>query len=48
LSSTNGKEKTDINQLLKELSTSRKGLSSSQVESRLQQYGANELPEKKS
>ena len=47
MSSTNGKEKTDINQLLKELSTSRKGLSSSQVESRLQQYGANELPEKK-
>jgi H+-transporting ATPase len=47
LASTEGTEEIDIDQLLEKLSASREGLSSSEVEKRLQQYGPNELPEKK-
>jgi H+-transporting ATPase len=40
-------KKTDIEDLLGKLSSSKKGLSSSEAEKRLQQYGPNALPEKK-
>ena len=40
-------KKTPIDELLKQLSADRKGLSSSEAEKRLQQYGTNEIQEKK-
>jgi H+-transporting ATPase len=40
-------KKAEINELLDKLSTSKKGLSSSEARGRLQQYGFNEVPEKK-
>ena len=40
-------KKADINELLTKLSTTKNGLSSSEAEKRLQQYGTNEIPEKK-
>ncbi len=39
--------KTPVDDLLKRLSTSKKGLSSSEVKNRLEQYGPNDIPEKK-
>jgi len=40
-------KKADIDELLKKLAADQKGLSSSEVEKRLQQYGPNEIQEKK-
>jgi H+-transporting ATPase len=40
-------KKADIDELLKKLSATQKGLSSSEAEKRLQQYGTNEIQEKK-
>jgi len=40
-------KKADIDELLKQLSANQKGLSSSEAEKRLQQYGPNEIQEKK-
>lgn len=40
-------KENDVEKMLEKLSASKKGLSSSEVEKRLQQYGPNELPEKK-
>jgi len=40
-------KKTDIDELLKKLAANQKGLSSSEAEKRLQQYGPNEIKEKK-
>ena len=40
-------KKADIDELLKKLSTSPKGLSASEAENRLAQYGPNEIEEKK-
>jgi H+-transporting ATPase len=40
-------KKAEINELLDKLTTSKKGLSSSEARERLQQYGPNEIPEKK-
>jgi H+-transporting ATPase len=40
-------KKTDIDELLKKLAANQKGLSSSEAEKRLQQYGPNEIQEKK-
>jgi H+-transporting ATPase len=40
-------KKASVDELLGRLSASKKGLSSSEVEKRLQQYGFNEIPEKK-
>jgi H+-transporting ATPase len=40
-------KKTPIDELLKQLSADQKGLSSSEAEKRLQQYGSNEIQEKK-
>jgi H+-transporting ATPase len=40
-------KKADIDELLKKLSANQKGLSSSEAEKRLQQYGPNEIQEKK-
>jgi H+-transporting ATPase len=45
--STEEAKKTSINELLKKLSASKKGLSASEVKERIQEYGANEIPEKK-
>jgi H+-transporting ATPase len=45
--STEDLKKADINELLHKLSTSKKGLSSSDAKERIQQYGLNEIPEKK-
>jgi H+-transporting ATPase len=45
--STDEAKKTDIDKLLEKLVTDRKGLSSSEAEKRLQQYGPNEIQEKK-
>jgi len=47
LASTKEAEKTDVTKLLEKLSASSQGLSSNEVEKRLQSYGPNELPEKK-
>jgi hypothetical protein len=44
---TDDAKKTSVNELLRRLSASEKGLSSSEVIRRLQQYGPNEIPEKK-
>jgi len=40
-------KKADVDELLKKLSANQKGLSSSEAEKRLQQYGPNEIQEKK-
>jgi H+-transporting ATPase len=40
-------KKTDTDELLKKLAANQKGLSSSEAEKRLQQYGPNEIQEKK-
>ena len=40
-------KKTSIHELLKKLSSSKQGLSTSEAERRLQKYGANEIPEEK-
>jgi H+-transporting ATPase len=40
-------KKADIDELLKKLAVDQKGLSSSEAEKRLQQYGSNEIQEKK-
>lgn len=45
--STEDAKKAEINELLDKLSASKKGLSSSQAQERFQQYGPNEIPEKK-
>ncbi|MBT0159455.1 plasma-membrane proton-efflux P-type ATPase [Candidatus Bathyarchaeota archaeon A05DMB-2] len=45
--STEEAKKVHTDDLFKKLSSSEKGLSSSEAEKRLQQYGANEIPEKK-
>ena len=42
-----GAENNDVDKMLEKLSASKEGLSSSEVEKRLQRYGPNELPEKK-
>ena len=47
MGSTEGAEKTSVEELLEKLSASKEGLSSSEAERRLQRYGSNELPEKK-
>jgi H+-transporting ATPase len=44
---TDEAKEADIDELLKKLSANQKGLSSSEVEKRLQQYGPNEIQEKK-
>jgi H+-transporting ATPase len=47
LLSTEDAKKVNVDELLKKLATNRTGLSSSEVEKRLQQYGPNEIQEKK-
>jgi H+-transporting ATPase len=47
LLSTEEAKKVSVNELLSKLSASKTGLSSSEAEKRLQQYGPNEIPEKK-
>ena len=47
LLSTEDVKKANVDELLSSLSASRDGLSSSEAEKRLQQYGPNEIPEKK-
>jgi H+-transporting ATPase len=47
LISTEEAKKASINELFKTLSSSEKGLSASEAEGRLQQYGYNEIAEKK-
>ena len=44
---TDEAKKADIDELLKKLSANQKGLSSSEAEKRLEQYGPNEIQEKK-
>jgi H+-transporting ATPase len=44
---TEDAKKTSIDDLFNKLSASKKGLSSSEAEKRLQQFGPNEIPEKK-
>jgi len=44
---TDEAKEADIDELLKKLSANQKGLSSSEAEKRLQQYGPNEIQEKK-
>ena len=44
---TEDAKKATVNELLSRLSATKEGLSSSEAEKRLQQYGPNELPEKK-
>jgi H+-transporting ATPase len=44
---TEDAKKADIDELLKKLSANQKGLSSSEAEKKLQQYGPNEIQEKK-
>jgi len=46
LNAENAKKAT-IDELLGKLSASRTGLSSTQAEERLKQYGSNEIPEEK-
>ena len=45
--STDKAKETYIDELFQKLSSSKNGLSSSEAEKRLQQYGPNEIPEKK-
>jgi H+-transporting ATPase len=45
--STEEAKNSPINELFQKLSSSEKGLSSSEIKSRLEQYGPNEIPEKK-
>jgi H+-transporting ATPase len=45
--STEDAKKANVDELLKKLAANQKGLSSSEVEKRLQQYGPNEIQEKK-
>ena len=40
-------KKATVDELLSRLSATKEGLSSSEAEKRLQQYGPNEIPEKK-
>ena len=47
LLSTEEAKKASVDELLSRLSSSKTGLSSSEAEKRLQQYGSNEIPEKK-
>jgi H+-transporting ATPase len=47
LAISEGAEKISVDKLLERLSASKEGLSSSEVEKRLQSYGPNELPEKR-
>ena len=47
LITTEEAKKTTVEALFDKLSANKKGLSSSEVEKRLQQYGPNEIPEKK-
>ena len=47
LISTEEAKKSSIDELLQQLSASEKGLSSSEADQRLQQYGPNEIVEKK-
>ncbi len=47
LLTTEEAKKTKIDELLSRLSSAKDGLSSLEVEKRLQQYGSNEIPEKK-
>jgi H+-transporting ATPase len=47
LLSTEEAKKASVDELLSKLSASRDGLSSSEAEKRLQQYGPNEIPEEK-
>ena len=44
---TEDAKKATVNELLSRLSATKEGLSSSEAEKRLQQYGPNEIPEKK-
>jgi H+-transporting ATPase len=44
---TEDAKKTSVDDLLNRLSASKKGLSSSEAEKRLKQFGPNEIPEKK-
>ena len=45
--STEDAQKAKIDELMQQLSSSPKGLSSSEAQKRLQQFGANEISEKK-
>ncbi len=45
--STEGAKKIHIDDLLRKLSTNKKGLSSSEAKNRFEQYGPNDIPEKK-
>jgi H+-transporting ATPase len=47
LLTTEDAKKANVDELLSKLSASKEGLSSSEAEKRLQQYGPNEIPEKK-
>jgi H+-transporting ATPase len=47
LLTTKEAKKTSVDELFSKLSSSEKGLSSSEAEKRLQQYGPNDIPEKK-
>ncbi len=46
LLTTEEAKKVNVDELLSKLSAGTNGLSSSEVEKRLQQYGPNEIPEK--
>jgi H+-transporting ATPase len=46
-STTEDAKKADVDELLSKLSAGKNGLSSSEAAKRLQQYGSNEIPEKK-
>jgi H+-transporting ATPase len=45
--STEDAKKASVDEMFSRLSASKEGLPSSEVEKRLQQYGPNEIPEKK-
>ncbi len=47
LLTTENAKKASVNELLSKLSASKDGLSSSEAEKRLQEYGVNEIPEKR-